>query len=137
MDAFAHVNNTAYVTYLEQARVAMFFDRYDGSFAKGTVIARHEIDYLRPVVYHPQPLRLELWVDEVRAASFQVRYEVFDGPTLVTRAATRCVPFDFATDRPRRLTPEERVALASFADDASVASRAGSAAGAPRAASAR
>ena len=137
MDAFAHVNNTAYVTYLEQARVAMFFDRYDGSFAKGTVIARHEIDYLRPVVYHPQPLRLELWVDEVRAASFQVRYEVFDGPTLVTRAATRCVPFDFATDRPRRLTPEERVALAGFADDASVASRAGSAAGAARAASAR
>jgi acyl-CoA thioester hydrolase len=117
MDAFAHVNNTAYVTYLEQARVAMFFDRYDGSFAKGTVIARHEIDYLRPVVYHPQPLRIELWVDEVRGASFQVRYEVYDGSTLAARAATRCVPFDFTTDRPRRLIPEERVALAGFADD--------------------
>ena len=128
MDAFAHVNNTAYVTYLEQARVAMFFDRYDGSFAKGTVIARHEIDYLRPVVYHPQPLRLELWVDEVRGASFQVRYEVFDGPTLVTRAATRCVPFDFATDRPRRLTPEEREALAGFADTKHELSAAGRAA---------
>jgi acyl-CoA thioester hydrolase len=117
MDAFAHVNNTAYVTYLEQARVAMFFDRYDGSFARGTVIARHEIDYLRPVVYHPQPLRIELWVDEVRGASFQVRYEVFDGATLAARAATRCVPFDFTTDRPRRLTPEERVALAGFDDN--------------------
>jgi acyl-CoA thioester hydrolase len=117
MDAFAHVNNTAYVTYLEQARVAMFFDRYDGTFAKGTVIARHEIDYLRPVVYHPQPLRIELWVDDVRGASFQVRYEVFDGATLAARAATRCVPFDFATDRPRRLSPEERRALAGFGDD--------------------
>jgi acyl-CoA thioester hydrolase len=117
MDAFAHVNNTAYVTYLEQARVAMFFDRYDGTFAKGTVIARHEIDYLRPVVYHPQPLRIELWVDEVRGASFQVRYEVYDGATLAARAATRCVPFDFATDRPRRLSPEERQALAGFGDD--------------------
>jgi acyl-CoA thioester hydrolase len=117
MDAFAHVNNTAYVTYLEQARVAMFFDRYDGTFAKGTVIARHEIDYLRPVVYHPQPLRIELWVDEVRGASFQVRYEVFDGATLAARAVTRCVPFDFATDRPRRLSPEERHALAGFGDD--------------------
>ncbi len=117
MDAFAHVNNTAYVTYLEQARVAKFFDRYDGTFAKGTVIARHEIDYLRPVVYHPQPLRIELWVDEVRGASFQVRYEVFDGATLAARAATRCVPFDFTTDRPRRLSPEERRALAGFGDD--------------------
>lgn len=116
MDAFAHVNNTAYVTYLEQARVAMFFDRYDGSFAKGTVIARHEIDYLRPVVYHPQPLRIELWVDEVRGASFRVRYEVYDRSTLAARAATRCVPFDFTTDRPRRLTTEERRALAGFGD---------------------
>ena len=118
MDAFAHVNNTAYVTYLEQARVAMFFDRYDGSFATGTVIARHEIDYLRPVVYHPQPLRIELWVDEVRGASFRVRYEVYDAGTLAARAATRCVPFDFTTDRPRRLTPEERRTLAGFGDDA-------------------
>ncbi len=118
MDAYAHVNNTAYVTYLEQARVAMFYDRYDSSFARGTVIARHEIDYLRPVAYHPQPLRIELWVDEVRGASFGVRYEVFDGARLVARAATRCVPFDFATDRPRRLTPAERELLAGFADQA-------------------
>jgi acyl-CoA thioester hydrolase len=119
MDAYAHVNNTAYVTYLEQARVAMFFDQYgNGSMlAGGTVIARHEIDYLRPVVYHPDPLRIELWVDEVRAASFQVRYEVFDGATLACRAATRCVPFDFATDRPRRITVEEREMLSTFAGD--------------------
>ena len=116
MDAFAHVNNTAYVTYLEQARVAMFFDRYDRSFANGTVIARHEIDYLRPVVYHPAPLRIELWVDDIRGASFQVRYEVFDGDRLAARAATRCVPFDFTTDRPRRLTADERAALAGFSD---------------------
>src|SRR5699024_8757194 len=60
MDAFGHINNTAYFAYLEQARVAMFFDRYEG-FSSGTVIARHEIDYLYPVVYHPEPLRLELW----------------------------------------------------------------------------
>ena len=59
MDAFAHVNNSAYLAYLEEARIAMFFDRYDASFAKGTVIARHEIEYLRPVVYHRDGLTLE------------------------------------------------------------------------------
>ena len=117
MDAYAHVNNTSYVVYLEQARVAMFFDRYDSSFAQGTVIARHEIDYRRPVVYHPEPLRLELWVERVRAASFTVRYEVYDGATLAATASTVCVPFDFATDRPRRITPEEKLVLAGFADD--------------------
>ena len=121
MDSFQHVNNGAYLAYLEQARIAMFFDRWDGTFSRGTVVARHEIDYLRPIVYHPEPLRLELWVEDVRAASFLVRYEVHDvhgdADRLCARAATRLVPFDFGTDRPRRLTDGERAILGSFADD--------------------
>jgi acyl-CoA thioester hydrolase len=124
MDAYRHINNTAYLSYLESARVAMFFYRFEG-FAAGTVIARHEIDYLAPVVFHPEPLRLELWVDTVRAASFVVHYEVFDtavdsavdGGRVAARASTTCVTVDFTADRPRRLTNEERAILAGFADD--------------------
>src|SRR5882757_581340 len=108
MDAYAHVNNTAYLAYLEQARVAMFFDRYDSTFSHGTVISRHQIDYLRPVVYHPQPLRIETWIDSVRAASFTVHYEVFDGEVLVARAATVCARFDFEAERPCRISQQER-----------------------------
>jgi acyl-CoA thioester hydrolase len=120
MDAYRHINNTAYLAYLEQARVAMFFDRardIENGFSSGTVIARHEITYLRPVVYHPEPLRLELWIDEVRGASFTVHYDVFDGDLLAARAATNVVTFNFAIDRPRRLTNEERDVLAGFADE--------------------
>ncbi len=120
MDAYRHINNSAYLAYLEQARVAMFFhpDQVSGGgFSSGTVIARHEIDYLRPVVYHPEPLRLELWIDTVRAASFVVHYEVFDADALAARAATSCVTFDFGIDRPRRLTGDERLLLGHFADD--------------------
>jgi acyl-CoA thioester hydrolase len=120
MDAYRHINNGAYLAYLEQARVAMFFHRHEG-FSSGTVIARHEIDYLCPVAYHPDPLRLELWIENVRGAQFTVRYEVFDGDRLVARAATICVPFNFAIDRPRRLTDEEREILAGFADEQSSA----------------
>jgi acyl-CoA thioester hydrolase len=116
MDAYRHINNSAYLAYLEQARVAMFFYRHDG-FSTGTLIGRHEIDYLRPVVYHPEPLRVELWVERVRGAQFTVRYEVFDEGRLVARASTLCVTFDFGIDRPRRLTAEEREILAGFADD--------------------
>ena len=116
MDAFAHVNNSAYLAYLEEARIAMFFDRYDASFAKGTVIARHEIDYLRPIVYHQGSLRLEVWVDRIRGASFTVHYEVFDAGQLSARASSDCVTYDFGIGRPRRLTAEEREVLASYAD---------------------
>jgi acyl-CoA thioester hydrolase len=116
MDAYRHINNSAYLAYLEQARIAMFFFRHEG-FSDGTVISRHEIDYLRPIVYHPEPLRLELWIEKVGGARFTVRYEVFDGAVLAARAATMCVTFDFTTDRPRRITPEERAILTGFADD--------------------
>ncbi len=119
MDAYRHINNTAYLAYLEQARVAMFFDRFE-SFSQGTVISRHEIDYLRPVVYHPEPLRLELWVDAVRAASFAVHYEVLDAEHVVARASTTCVTLDFDANRPRRLTPEERDLLGGYGDDGPV-----------------
>jgi acyl-CoA thioester hydrolase len=121
MDAYRHINNSAYLAYLEQARVAMFFDRSNepqfAGFSGGTVISRHEIDYLLPVVYHPEPLRLELWVDQLRAASFTVHYDVFDGERRVARASTQCVTYDFTADRPRRLTADERAVLAGFADD--------------------
>ena len=117
MDAYGHINNTAYLAYLEQARVSMFFDRYDSTFAGGTVVNHHEITYLRPVVYHPEPLRLELWVDRIRAASFRVLYDVFDGDARVASASTTLVTFNFDTDRPRRLTTDERAILAGFADD--------------------
>ncbi|MBV9594605.1 MAG: acyl-CoA thioesterase [Actinobacteria bacterium] len=117
MDAYGHVNNGSYLAYLEQARVAMFFERYDGTFAQGTVISRHEIHYLLPIVYHPEPLILELWIDRIRGASFTVHYEVFDNGRLAARASTDCVTYEFATDRPRRLTSDERDILQRFVDD--------------------
>ncbi|HEX8080462.1 MAG TPA: thioesterase family protein [Jatrophihabitans sp.] len=123
MDAYGHVNNTAYLAYLEQARVSMFFDRYDSTFSGGTVVAHHEITYLRPVVYHPEPLRLELWVERIRGASFDVRYDVYDGQTLAAQAVTRLVTVDFSTDRPRRLTKEERAILAGYTDEPAEPSR--------------
>ncbi|HEV7205097.1 MAG TPA: thioesterase family protein [Jatrophihabitans sp.] len=116
MDAYRHINNTAYLAYLEQARVAMFFHRNEG-FSSGTVIRRHEIDYIRPIVYHPEPLRLELWVDTIRGASFVVHYEVLDGDRVAARASTTCVTIDFDADAPRRLSDEERAILRGFADE--------------------
>jgi acyl-CoA thioester hydrolase len=116
MDAYRHINNAAYLQYLEQARVALFFHRHEG-FSTGTVIARHEIEYLLPVVYHPEPLRIEMWIERIGGARFTVCYEVFDAGRLAARASTLCVTFDFSIDRPRRLTDEERTILAGFADD--------------------
>jgi len=45
-----------------------------------------------------------------------VLYDVFDGDTLAAQARTTLVTFDFDTDRPRRLTTEERAILDQYTD---------------------
>jgi acyl-CoA thioester hydrolase len=53
VDALGHVNNAAYLTYLEQARVTYFQELglWDGLTGKvGPIMARCEIDYRLPLV---------------------------------------------------------------------------------------
>jgi acyl-CoA thioester hydrolase len=111
MDAYGHVNNARFLTLYEEARVAMFFTgaRAHGltSFEEGIVIARHEIDYLRPVDYG-HPVRVEMWISELRPSRFTVAYELFDEGVLASRAASVCVPYNLAEGFPRRLTEAER-----------------------------
>lgn len=120
MDAYGHVNNARFLTLFEEARVAMFFvgarSHGLGSFEEGIVISRHEVDYLRPVDYG-DPVRIEMWISEVRAASFTVSYELFDGEVLASRAKSWCVPFNLANQHPRRLSPEEKDFLKPYRSD--------------------
>lgn len=123
MDAFGHVNNAVFVRYLEEARID-FMRRLapgDGSpsFTGGSVVARHEIDYVRPLVHRHAPVTVELWVAKISAASMTVGYEVKDEDTLYLRASTVVVPYNFTEERPRRLTAEEKTILKEYLDDAS------------------
>jgi acyl-CoA thioester hydrolase len=114
MDAYGHVNNARFLTLYEEARVALFFTgaRHMGltSFEDGIVISRHEIDYLRPVDYG-DPVRIEMWVEEIRPSRFTIAYELFDADVVASRARSVCVPFDLANQRPRRLADNERAFL--------------------------
>ncbi|MEU2776124.1 thioesterase family protein [Streptomyces sp. NPDC007162] len=116
MDAYGHVNNAVFVRYLEEARIDWLF-RPDKEFKQGSVVARHEIDYKRQLVHRHHPVDIELWVTEIRAASFTVTYEVKDDDVVYVRASTVVVPFDFESGRPRRLTAEERDFLTEYRDD--------------------
>ncbi|MFF4159508.1 acyl-CoA thioesterase [Streptomyces sp. NPDC001678] len=121
MDAYGHVNNAVFLRYLEEARIDLIHQLKAGagkeSFVDGSVVARHEIDYLRPLVHRPEPVTVETWVTKVGAASMTVSYEVKDAEQVYVRASTVIVPFDFASGRPRRITAEEKELLKSFADE--------------------
>jgi len=120
MDVYGHVNNARVLTLYEEARVALMFRaaREQGltSMADGVVIARHEIDYLRPID-HGEPVRIDLWVEEIRRASFTFRYELFDGDKLASRARSVLVPYDLTAGRPRRVSDAEREFLSPYLEN--------------------
>ena len=93
MDAYGHVNNVVYLSYLEESRVDMLFALGSShgldALAKGVLVARHEIDYKAPLVYHQRGVEIDLWVGAIKGASFEIRYEVHDEDTLFARAASR------------------------------------------------
>lgn len=126
MDAFGHVNNVVFLRYLEEARIDFMFRLAPGdgspSFSGGSVVARHEIDYKRPLVHRHEPVTIESWVTRLNAASLTIAYEIKDtaddGSTEVyVQAATVVVPYDLAAGRPRRITQEEKSFLMKYLDD--------------------
>ncbi|GAA1372606.1 MULTISPECIES: acyl-CoA thioesterase [Catellatospora] len=111
LDAYGHVNNARFLTLYEEARVAMMFvgAREAGvtSFEEGIVVSRHEVDYLRPVDYG-DPVRIELWIEDLKPSRFTVCYELFDGDLLASRARSVLVPYDLDRQRPRRMSEAEQ-----------------------------
>ncbi len=125
MDAYGHINNTVYLAYLEQARIDVFFTKARGrgveGLATGIVVAEHQIRYKRPICYGPQPLRIELWVSQIKSASYTADYEIWDEatgtPLLATTARSLLAPFDMTAGRLRRFTAPERSFLEDCRDD--------------------
>ncbi|WP_432563314.1 acyl-CoA thioesterase [Kineococcus sp. SYSU DK003] len=121
MDAYRHVNNVEVVRLLEEARVRAFgIASPDGAapmLATGMVVAKHTVEYLRPLDYRLEPVAVDLWIGRIGGASFEVDYEIRepeDEALVYARARTVCVSYDFAAGRPRRLDPDERARLTAL-----------------------
>jgi YbgC/YbaW family acyl-CoA thioester hydrolase len=112
MDALAHVNNVAYVQYLEQARVHLI---ESGGFGDPldirVVVARHELDYVAPLTYRAEPVLCDIWVSEIRRRSFRLEYVIRDEQRTYVRAATVMVGYDAGAGRSRDLDAGELAAL--------------------------
>jgi len=118
MDAYGHVNNVVFLTYLEEARVDMLFrmgaELGAKALSEGVLVARHEISYRQPLVFHSRGVDIEMWVGAIKGASFEMRYEVRDESTVFADAASVLVTFDLESGRPRRVSDEERRFLVTY-----------------------
>ncbi len=122
LDAYNHVNNVQMMRILEESRVRAFWAPEVGEAlptavlvatagsATITMIAGHVVEYVAAVEYHREPLDIQLWISAVGGASAEISYEVYSRGTLVVRAESTMVFVDTATQRPRRISDEERAA---------------------------
>ncbi len=124
MDAYGHVNNVQFLRLLEDARVIGFeewFGQDRSVLDEGILVARHEIEYLAPLKFRVPPIVVQMWPTSIGGAGFDLAYEVHDGrpgdDTLYARAETTLVLYDFATARPRRMTPDLKVLLEQHAGE--------------------
>jgi len=103
-DALGHVNNSVYLTYLEQARLhywrALWGFGSAGSTVPGVIMARAEIDYRRPAHYG-QVLDVKLTLAAIGTTSFTYSYDITneDGEQ-VASARTVQVMYDYAQAKP-------------------------------------
>ncbi len=111
LDAQGHVNNAAYVDYLQEARVHFLLDGPPVTqhlLDSGVLVVSHQVEYLRPITFGGRTLAIAVWVDGIGGSRFWIGYDVFDGNDLAARARTALVPFDLSAGVLRRLTWEER-----------------------------
>jgi acyl-CoA thioester hydrolase len=105
-DPMGHVNNAAYLTYLEQARFAHWRALWGftlealPSGAPGVILARAEIDYRHPARYGDM-LDVKIGVAAIGRTSFTYEYEILaESGALIAAAKTVLVMYDYAASRP-------------------------------------
>jgi acyl-CoA thioester hydrolase len=116
IDAMGHLNNVAYLRYLEWARQKYWLAMRvtDDFWQIDFVMARAEIDY-RSTAHMGELLEIEIRVSRMGNSSFDFAYRVTgsDG-RLVAEAKTTQVCYDWATRTPKPLSPERRAEIERF-----------------------
>lgn len=116
IDAMGHLNNVAYLRYLEWARQKYWLAmRGTDDFWKiDFVVARAEIDY-RSSAHMGEMLELEIHVSRMGNSSFDFSYRITGhGGRLVAEAKTTQVCYDWDTRAAKPLSEERRREIERF-----------------------
>ncbi len=112
LDAQRHVNNTLALEYVQEARTRMLsIDKRTRSLMDGCIVASHRLHYLREIDYRAAPLDVEVCAAKVGNAKFVLDYLIRQDGEIAVHAQSALCPFDFETDRVRRLTRLEQAGL--------------------------
>jgi acyl-CoA thioester hydrolase len=108
IDAFGHVNNAKYLTYIQEARFLW-------SSIIEMVVARAEVDYMEPIYEGGRFYDVNLWVESIGNSSFTMAYEVVgDNGVVHAKVKTVQVVISMETKKSRPLKDSEREFLNSY-----------------------
>ena len=118
LDAFKHINNAAYLVYMQEARADFtWFSRIargEEPMLADMVVARAEVDYIAPIHQTGTTLDVEIYVEKISNSSFVMVYEMSQGGTLRAKGKTVQVGVDMETEKARRLRDSEREFLSQY-----------------------
>ncbi len=120
IDAFGHVNNASFVTYLEQARVRFLIDvlHVDVVQSLPVILAALQVDFRSPILFG-DVVGIGTQVDWIGNSSLSMSHQMTarpegaDAERVVAEAGTVLVAYDYDTERPIRVPDAWRSAFAS------------------------
>ena len=115
-DAMGHVNNALYLTYVESARVAWWFDvsgesiQREAGRAEGLILAEADVAFRAPV-FHGEIVTVESRPTRIGRTSVGLEHRLTAarpaGPTrLVATCRSVIVRYNYVTERPIPFAPE-------------------------------
>ena len=121
LDAFGHINNAKYLTYIQEARADFtWFARERAGklpLLADMVVARAEVDFIEPIYGGGFNVDCIIWVSRIGTASFDLKYEITHKGVIHSKVLTTQVSVSLETKKSRPLTDSEKVFLAKYTRD--------------------
>lgn len=96
IDILGHVNNVAYFSYFEMARIHYFHPLLGKDWDwmnEGVVLVQNEATYLHPITLHDKP-NITVTVTDIGTKSFTLSYQVKVGDYLCATGSSKLVCFN-------------------------------------------
>jgi acyl-CoA thioester hydrolase len=118
IDAFGHVNNAVFFTYVELARIRYLLDVLEPAepFERmPLILARVELDFRSPIFFGDE-VNVASRVERIGRSSFDMRHRmtVRDAERLVGDVHTVLVTYDYAASAPMRVPDDWRARIGAY-----------------------
>lgn len=115
-DAYGHVNNAVYVTYLEQARVEYLRSLFGVEIGElDIVLASLSVDYREPIT-DADSVEVAIDVPELGRSSLPMEYKIRTDGGVVAVAESVQVTYDFESDSSKPIPEKWREEITAYHD---------------------